>query len=116
MKDPTYFLLFLWSNLPFDDLISSKLFSTVGVVKTLDPFILAEVITVSVTIFRQVKQFCSVHMGKCDPAYWVKVCRGDVDFVKCKQKVFPPSGKVVLVWDKNYLGHRDLAFQQARSP
>ena len=37
-----------------------------------------------------------------------KVSRRDVDFVKCKQKV-------VFIWDKNYLGHRDLACQQARS-
>ena len=44
-----------------------------------------------------------------------KVSRGDVDFVKCKQKVFPLSGKVVFIWDKNYLGHRDLACHQARS-
>ena len=44
-----------------------------------------------------------------------KVSRYDVDFVKCKQKGFPLSGKVVFVSDKNYLGHRDLACQQARS-
>ena len=44
-----------------------------------------------------------------------KVSRCDVDFVECKQKVFPLSGKVVFIWDKNYLGHRDLACQQARS-
>ena len=44
-----------------------------------------------------------------------KVSRGDVDFVKCKQKVFPLSGKVVFIWDKNDLGHRDLACHQARS-
>ena len=43
-----------------------------------------------------------------------KVSRGDVDFVKCKQKVFPLSGKFVFIWDKNYLGHRDLACHQAR--
>ena len=43
-----------------------------------------------------------------------KVSHGDVDFVKCKQKVFPLSGKVVFIWDKNYLGHRDLACHQAR--
>ena len=40
-----------------------------------------------------------------------KVSRYDVDFVKCKQKVFPLSGKLVFTWDKNYLGHRDLACQ-----
>ena len=34
-----------------------------------------------------------------------KVSHGDVDFVKCKQKVFPLSGKVVFIWDKNDLGH-----------
>ena len=44
-----------------------------------------------------------------------KVSRCDVDFVKYKQKVFPLSGKVVFIRDKNYLGHRDLACQQARS-
>ena len=44
-----------------------------------------------------------------------KVSRGDVDFVKCKQNVFPLSGKVVFIWDENYLGHRDLACHQARS-
>ena len=44
-----------------------------------------------------------------------KVSRCDEDFVKCKQKVFPLSWKVVLIWDKNYLCHRDLACQQARS-
>ena len=44
-----------------------------------------------------------------------KVFRCDVDFGKCKQKVFPLSGKVVFIWDRNYLGHRDLACQQARS-
>ena len=37
-----------------------------------------------------------------------KISRGDVDFVKCKQKV-------VFIWHKNYLGHRDLACHQARS-
>ena len=43
--------------------------------------------------------------------------RCDVDFVKRKQlvKFFPLGGKVVFIWDKNYLGHRDLACQQARS-
>ena len=44
-----------------------------------------------------------------------KVSRCDVNFVKCKQKVFPLSEKVVFTWGKNYLGHRDLACQQARS-
>ena len=29
-----------------------------------------------------------------------KVSRYGVDFVKCKQKVFPLSGKVVLIWEK----------------
>ena len=46
---------------------------------------------------------------------WRKVSRDDIDFVKCKQKVFPLSGKVVFIWDKNYLGRRDLACHQARS-
>ena len=40
------------------------------------------------------------------------VSRCDVDFVKCKQKVFPLSGKVVFIWGKNYLGQPDLACQQ----
>ena len=46
-----------------------------------------------------------------------KVSHCDADFVKCKQKVFPLSGKVVFIyiWDRNDLGHRDLACQQARS-
>ena len=44
-----------------------------------------------------------------------KVSRGDGDFVKCKQIVFPLSGKVVFIWDKDYLGHRDLACHHARS-
>ena len=44
-----------------------------------------------------------------------KVSRCDVDFVRCKQKVFPLSRKVVFIWDRNYLGHRDLTRQQARS-
>ena len=44
-----------------------------------------------------------------------KISRCDVNFVKCKQKVFPLSGKVVFLLDKNNLGHRDLACQQARS-
>ena len=44
-----------------------------------------------------------------------KVSRCDVDFVRCKQKVFPLSGKVMFIWDRNYIGHRDLTRQQARS-
>ena len=36
-----------------------------------------------------------------------KVSRRDVDFVKCKQKVFRLSGKVVFICDKNYFGNRD---------
>ena len=44
-----------------------------------------------------------------------KVSRCGVDLVKRKQKVFPLSGKVVFIWDKNNLGHRDLACQQPRS-
>ena len=43
------------------------------------------------------------------------VSRCDVDFVKCKQKVFSLSRKVLFIWDRNYLVHRDLACQQARS-
>ena len=30
-----------------------------------------------------------------------KVSRCNVDFVKCKQKFFPLSGKVVFIWDEN---------------
>ena len=44
-----------------------------------------------------------------------KVSRSDVDFVMCKQKVPLLSRKVVFIWDKNDLGHRDHACQQARS-
>ena len=44
-----------------------------------------------------------------------KVSRCDVDFVKCKHKVFPLSGKVVFIWDGNDLGDRDLACQPAKS-
>ena len=55
-------------------------------------------------------------MGKCFPACQViKVARCDVDFVKCEQKVISLSGKVVFICDKNYLGHRDLAYEQVRS-
>ena len=43
-----------------------------------------------------------------------KISRSDVNFLKCKQKVFPLSGKVVFLLDKNNLDHRDLACQQAR--
>ena len=43
-----------------------------------------------------------------------KVSCCDADFVKCKQKVLLLSGKFVFIWDKNYLGYRDLACQQAR--
>ena len=32
------------------------------------------------------------------------------------RNVFPLCGKVVFIWDKNYLGHRDLACHQARFP
>ena len=42
-----------------------------------------------------------------------KVSRCDVHFVTGKQKVFPLNGKVVFIWDKNYLGHGDLACQLA---
>ena len=61
----------------------------------------------------QIMLFCSY--GEMFSRLPGKVSRGDVDFVKCKQKVFPLSGKVVFIWDKNYLGHRDLACHQARS-
>ena len=36
-----------------------------------------------------------------------KISRCDVDFVKCEQKVFPLSGKVVFICDENYLGTRE---------
>ena len=61
----------------------------------------------------QIILFCSY--GEMFSRLLGKVSRCDVDFVTCKQKVFPLSGKVVFIWDKNYLGHRDLACQQARS-
>ena len=58
--------------------------------------------------------FCSY--GKIFSRLPGKVSGDDVDFVKCKkQKVFPLSGKVVFIWDKNYLGDRDLACHPARS-
>ena len=62
---------------------------------------------------RQIMLFCSY--GEMFSRLPGKVSRGDVEFVKCKQKVFPLGGKVVFIWDKNYLGHRDLACHQARS-
>ena len=60
----------------------------------------------------QIMLFCSY--GEMFSRLPGKVSRCDVDLVKCKRKVFPLSGKVVFIWDKNYLGHRDLACQQAR--
>ena len=57
----------------------------------------------------------NVHMEEMFSRLLGNVSRCDVDFVKGKQKIFPLSGKVVFIWDKNYLGHRDLACQQARS-
>ena len=62
----------------------------------------------------QIMLFCSY--GEMFSRLPGKVSHCDVDFVKCK-KVFPLSlsGKVAFIWDKNYLGHRDLACQQARS-
>ena len=51
----------------------------------------SKVISVSVKTFRQVKKICSLHMEKCYPAY---VNSADVNFVKCKQVVFPLSRKV----------------------
>ena len=61
----------------------------------------------------QIISFCSY--GEMFSRLPGKVSRCDLDFVECKQKVFPLSGKVVFIWDQNYLGHRDLACQQARS-
>ena len=62
----------------------------------------------------QIMLFCSY--GKNFSRLPGKVSRDDVDFVKCKkQKVFPLSGKVVFIWDKDYLGDRDLACHPARS-
>ena len=61
----------------------------------------------------QIMLFCSY--GEMFSRLPGKVSRCDVDLVKCKQKVFQLSGKVVFIWDKNYLSHRDLACQQARS-
>ena len=40
-----------------------------------------------------------------------KVSRCDVNFVKCKQVVFPLSQKVVFISDKNYLSHRDQSLE-----
>ena len=54
----------------------------------------------------QIMLFCSY--GEMFSRLPRKVSRGDVDFVKCKQKVFPLSGKVVFIWDKNYLGNSFL--------
>ena len=51
----------------------------------------------------QIMLFCSY--GEMFSRLPGKVSRGDVDFVKCKPKVFPLSGKVVFIWDTNYLGH-----------
>ena len=61
----------------------------------------------------QIMFFCSY--GEMFSRLPGKVSRCDVDFVKCKQTVFPLSGKVVFIWGKNYLDHRDLTCQQARS-
>ena len=61
----------------------------------------------------QIMLFCS--HGEMFSRLPGKVSCCDVDFVKCKQKVFPLSGKIVFIWDKNDLGHRDLTRQQARS-
>ena len=60
-------------------------------------FIWAEVISVPKKNIStgQIMLFCSYgEMFSCLPG---KVSRGDVDFVKCKQKVFPLSGKVVFI-------------------
>ena len=61
----------------------------------------------------QIMLFCSY--GEMFSPLPGRVSPGDVDFVKCKQKVFPLGGKVAFIWDKNYLGHRDLDCHQARS-
>ena len=61
----------------------------------------------------QIMLFCSY--GEMFSRLPGKVSRCDVDFVKCQQKVFPRSGKVVFIEDKYYLGHRDRACQQATS-
>ena len=61
----------------------------------------------------QIMLFC--FLGEMFSRLPGKVSRCDVDFVKCKEKVFPLSGKVVFIRNKNYLCHRDPAYQQARS-
>ena len=58
----------------------------------------------------QIMLFCSY--GEMFSRLPGKVSRCDVDFVTCKQKVFPLSGKVVFTWDRNYLGHRDLGTRE----
>ena len=78
-------------------------------------FIWEEVISVDEKTFRQVKVVLFCSYGEMFSRLPGKVFRCDLDFVKCKQTVFPLSGKVVFTWDKNYLGHWDLACQQARS-
>ena len=62
----------------------------------------------------QIILFCSYAWGNVF-ALSGEVSRCDVGFVKCKQKVFSLSRKAVFIRDKNYLGHRDLAHEQARS-
>ena len=46
----------------------------------------------------QIMLFCSY--GEMFSRLSGKVSRCDVDFVKCKRKVFPLSGKVMFIWDK----------------
>ena len=58
-------------------------------------FIWAEVILVAEKTFRLVTLFCSY--GEMISPLPGKVSRCDVDFVKCKQKAFPLSGKVVFI-------------------
>ena len=61
-------------------------------------FTWAEVLSVAEKTFRQVMQiilFCSC--GEMFSRLPGKVSCYDVDFVKCKQKVFPLSGKVVFI-------------------
>ena len=52
----------------------------------------AEVISIGC---REIILFCSY--GETFSRFPGKVSRCDVDFVKCKQKVFPLSGKVVFI-------------------
>ena len=55
----------------------------------------------------QIMLFCSY--GEMFSPLPGKVSRGDVDFVKCKQKVFPLSGKVVFIWDKKIISVTEIS-------